>query len=92
MKIKSLTQLLLTHGKCTEKNGEFLVEDGKAVTFYASLGHETLMVESVVKISFDEDGMVLATTEKGELFVLSGEAVCSLKFGKAAEKRRTGII
>ena len=92
MKIKSLTQLLLTHGKCTEKDGEYLLEEGKAVTLYASLGQETLMIESVIKLAFNEESMLLASTEKGDLFVLVAESVHSLKFGRAAEKRRTGII
>ncbi len=86
MKLTSLTKLLTSYGNCTEKAGEYAVSEGNAVTLYVGIGNETLMVTSIESLKFEEE-MVIATTDKKEMYVVAVEDIRSLRFGKSSVKK-----
>jgi hypothetical protein len=91
MNTKALAQVLNTQGKATEKDGVIEIGAETGLTVYACLGSETLVISNVQSVKL-LDEMVLATTSKGEGYVIVAQDIRALRFGKGENKRRTGLI
>ncbi len=91
MNSKALAQVLSTQGKSSEKDGQFEIGAETALTLYASLGSETLIISSVQTVKL-MDEFLLATNQKGESYAIVMQDVRALRFGKGAATKRTGLI
>jgi len=91
MTTTSLVELLCKHGNCSQKGNILHTEAAQQLTFYVNVGAEAMTIGGIESVEID-DTLLIAKTQKEDVFILACEDVRALRIGKEKEKHRTGLI
>lgn len=86
MTSKVLAEILTEHGGFGRDGDRFRAADGVDGTVFASLGHQSSIIERVSEVALHSDYLVI-TTRRNETFVILCEDVRALRFAS----REVGI-
>jgi hypothetical protein len=79
---KALADILGKHGGGTVKGGRVDLSSSPDVTLFATLGDESLVVEKVRQVDFDDE-FLIAVTARNDRYVLVYEDVRAVRLGAA---------